>query len=324
MELDGVRVLITGGAGFIGSHVADLLLKRGNDVVVYDNFSPFYSGKERNIAHNLGRKNYRLVKADILDYKALTEAMDGVDVVFHQAAQPGVRYSIKHPLKSHEINATGTLNVLLAAKESNVSKVVFASSSSVYGIPKRLPMSEEDQTNPNSPYAASKLAAEKYCRVFHEVYGLNVVMLRYFSVYGPRGRPDQVVRAFVDRISRGLPPIIFGDGEQTRDFTYVSDVVEANILAAENEEASGEIFNIGFGGRAGIRELAEMIINLMGKAGEISPIHEKPYAGDFPHTCADTEKASRILGYTPRVELKEGLKRFISWYQANSKYLQNL
>ncbi len=321
MELDGLRVLITGGAGFVGSHLADLLIQRGSEVVVYDNFNPFYSGKERNVVHNLQKKNYRLVKADILDYESLVKATKGVDVVFHQAAQAGVRYSIKHPLEVHRINTTGTLNVLLAARDSDVSKVVFASSSSVYGVPRSLPISEEHPTNPNSPYAASKLAAEKYCKVFSEVYGLEVVMLRYFSVYGPRGRPDQVIRAFAEKIAQGLPPVIYGDGKQTRDFTYVSDVVEANILAAESEGVSGEVFNIGFGGRISIEELAEMVINLMGKTGEVSPIHEKTYAGDFPHTCADTAKASRMMGYAPRVELEDGLKNFVSWYQANREHL---
>ncbi len=321
MKLDEVCTLVTGGAGFIGSHLVDLLLQRGNQVIAYDNFSPFYPGKENNVAQNLGRKRYRLVKADILDYETLVQTMDGVDVVFHQAAQPGVRYSIEHPLDCHQVNVTGTLNVLLAARESGVSKVVFASSSSVYGLPEQLPISEEHPTNPNSPYAASKLAAEKYCRVFHEVYGLDVVMLRYFSVYGPRGRPDQVVRAFVERVAKDLPPVIFGDGKQTRDFTYVSDVVDANILSAESEGISGEVFNVGAGGRTSIRDLAETIIDLMDKTGKISPTHGKPYSGDFPHTCADITKASRGLGYVPRVELKEGLKRFISWHKTSGNHV---
>ncbi len=319
MRSDCLRALVTGGAGFVGSHLADALLRRGINVVTYDNFNSFYTGKEKNVANNSRRKDYKLIKADILDFKTLLKAMDGVDIVFHQAAQPGVRYSIEHPLESHRINTTGTLNVLIAARESKVSKVVFASSSSVYGVPQSLPMTEEHPTNPNSPYAASKLAAENYCKVFSEVYSLNVVMLRYFSVYGPRGRPDQVVRAFVERVAQGLPPVIYGDGEQTRDFTYVSDVVEANILAAESEGVSGEVFNVGFGGRVSIKELAEMIIDLMDNTGEFSPIHEKSYAGDFPHTQADITKASRVLGYTPKVEFREGLQSFIDWYQKNNK-----
>ncbi len=323
MKLDGVLAFITGGAGFVGSHLADLLLQKGNEVVVYDNFSPFYSGKERNVAHNLHKNGYRIIRADILDYSTLVEAMEGSDIVFHQAAQPGVRYSIEHPLESHGINVTGTLNVLLAAKELKIPKVIFASSSSVYGVPRSLPISEDHPTNPNSPYAASKLAAEKYCRVFSEVYGLEVVMLRYFSVYGPRGRPDQVIKAFADRVASGLPPVIFGDGGQTRDFTYVSDVVDANVLAAESEGVSGEVFNIGFGRRVEIKELAEMVIDIMGEKGKISPTHKESYAGDFPDTCADIAKASRMLGYSPKVDLKEGLKRFVSWYQANTDYPQD-
>jgi len=316
-----LRVLVTGGAGFVGSHLADKLLQRGDEVVVYDNFNSFYSGKERNVAHNMGRDDYKLIEADILDYEILAESMKRIDVVFHQAAQPGVRYSIKHPLEAHRINTTGTLNVLLAAKEAQVPKIVFASSSSVYGVPQILPITEDHPTNPNSPYAASKLAAEKYCKVFQEVYGLNIVMLRYFSVYGPRGRPDQVVRAFVDRLARDLPPIIFGDGEQTRDFTYVSDIVKANLLAAEKEDIAGEVFNIGCGGRIRIKDLAEMIIDMMDKTDEISPMHKEAYSGDFPHTQADITQASQMLGYKPEVEFKEGLKNFISWYEENLDYL---
>jgi len=319
MKLDGVLAFITGGAGFVGSHLADLLLQRGNEVVAYDNFNPFYSGKERNVAQNLHKNGYRLVRSDILDYPTLVKAMEGSDIVFHQAAQPGVRYSIEHPLESHEINVTGTLNVLLAAKELKIPKVIFASSSSVYGVPLSLPMSEDHPTNPNSPYAASKLAAEKYCKVFSEIYGLDVVMLRYFSVYGPRGRPDQVIKSFVDKVALGLSPVIYGDGGQTRDFTYVSDVVDANILAAEGEGVSGEVFNVGFGRQVEIKKLAEMIIDLMGKTGEIPLVYEESYAGDFPDTCADIAKASRLLGYSPKVDLKEGLKRFVSWYQANTE-----
>jgi len=318
MELKELRILITGGAGFVGSHIADRLLEMNNKVMVYDNFDPFYSGKEQNISHNLKNKSFKLLGADILDYDTLKVALKNVDVVFHEAAQPGVRFSIKNPAKSHQVNTTGTINVLLAAKETGVKKVIFASSSSVYGIPNSLPISEKHPTNPTSPYAVSKLAAEKYCKVFQEVYGLNIVSLRYFSVYGPRGRPDQVIYSFVSNVLKGEPPVIYGDGTQTRDFTYISDVVDATILAARVDGIAGEVFNIGAGSQISIKGLANTIIKLARKDGIITPIFKESYAGDFPHTFANIQKAEKLLGYKPKAQLKEGLQAFIEWYKLSS------
>lgn len=317
MELRDLKVLVTGGAGFVGSHLVDELLKMGNQVIVYDNFDPFYASKEQNVEQHSGDSNFALQKADILDYGTLSSAMRNVHVVFHEAAQPGIRYSIQNPRKVHEVNVTGTLNVLKAALANQVKKVIYASSSSVYGFPKYLPFDEKHPTTPNSPYAASKLAAEKYCLVFHEVYGLNVIVLRYFSVYGPRQRPDQVIRIFVSNALMGRPITIYGDGNQTRDFTYIDDVVNATIRAAE-VKADGTLINIGHGKRTSINKLFETIIKLAGKE-EMNPTYKKNYAGDFPHTLADITLARRILQYRPTVDLDKGLRNFIDWHRKSIK-----
>jgi len=314
LELKDKKVLVTGGAGFIGSHLADRLLQMKNTVIVYDNFDDFYAGKEKNIQSAVKNSRFRLVKEDILNYKSLASAMNGIDVVFHEAAQCGIRYCIRNPMKAHEVNVTGTLNVLMAAKQAGAKKVVFPSSSGIFGLPQYTPMDERHPTNPNSTYGASKLAAEKYCLAFHEVYGVDVVSLRYFSVYGPRGRPDQVIRAFVSAIAKSERPVIYGDGTQTRDFTFISDVVEATILAAECDDVAGETFNIGFGNEISINELFDMLSNKLGKKGEVQPIYKETYRGEFPQTLADNTKARDILGWKPKVDVSRGLDIFIEWF----------
>lgn len=305
---------MTGGAGFIGSHLVDRLLKMNNKVIVYDNFDDFYMGKEKNIQHNLKNERFKLVREDILNYEALRSAINKVDVVFHEAAQCGIRYCIKNPLKANNVNVKGTLNVLMAAKQSGVKKVVFASSSGIFGIPQYMPMDEKHPANPSSPYGVTKLAAEKYCLVFHEVYGLDMVSLRYFSVYGPRGRPDQVIHKFTAAITESKSPVIFGDGTQTRDFTCISDVVEATILAAEHDEAVGEVFNIGYGKETSINDVAALVIKKLRRKGEIQPVYRDTYKGEFPRTLADNTKARRILGWQPKIELDQGLDIFIDWF----------
>lgn len=310
---------MTGGAGFIGSHLTDRLLRMKNTVIVYDNFDDFYGGKEKNIESYVKNDRFRLVKEDVLDYEALLSAMQGVDVVFHEAAQCGVRYCIREPRKAHEVNVTGTLNMLMAAKQANVKKIVFPSSSGIFGLPHYVPIDEKHPTNPNSPYGASKLAAEKYCLAFHEVYGTDVVSLRYFSVYGPRGRPDQVIRAFASAIAKDERPVIYGDGNQTRDFTFVSDVVDATILAAECNGVAGEIFNIGFGREISVNEVFEKVAEKLGKKDEIQPIYKKTYEGEFPQTLADNAKARKVLGWEPKVDLDRGLDIFIKWFSETRK-----
>ncbi len=312
MELVNKSVLVTGGAGFIGSHLVDQLLLLGSKVTVLDNFDNFYVGKERNIAHHVNSPRFRLIRASVTDFDTMLDATDGVDVVFHEAGQAGVRYCIKHPQKAHEVNVTGTLNVLLAAKRQRVKKVIYASSSSVYGTPVRFPLEESLPTNPTSPYAASKLAAEKYCLAFAETYKMPVTCLRYFSVYGPRGRPDQVIFAFADKASNNERPVIYGDGSQTRDFTFISDVVSATLLASLREESNGQVINVGFGKETRIDKVARMVLEYYGSNKE--PELREGYDGDFPRTLCNNSKARTLLGWQPKVSLEDGLKVTLRWY----------
>jgi len=306
---------VTGGAGFIGSHLVDRLLEMGNTVIVYDNFDDFYPGKESNVQHNLKNDRYKLVRSDILNYDTLFSLMKRVDVVFHEAAQCGVRYCIKNPLKANSVNVTGTLNVLWAARQTNVEKVVFASSSGIFGQPRFVPMDEKHPTNPNSPYGVSKLAAEHYCLAFHRVYNFNVSCLRYFSVYGPRGRPDQVIYEFISAIECNKRPVFFGDGTQTRDFTFVSDAVDATLLAAECEDVGGHVFNIGYGKEFSVNEVFDKVVSKLRRKGEIQPVYKDTYKGEFPRTFADNTKACKVLGWKPKVDLDEGLNFFVKWFK---------
>jgi UDP-glucose 4-epimerase len=316
------QVLVTGGAGFIGSHLTRALLQRGYQLTVLDNLS---TGKIENIADLLDKKGseskssgrINFIQGSITDLPLLHELFHGMDFIFHQAAIPSVPRSIEDPLAIHEANVTGTLNVLLAARDMNVRKVVFASSSSVYGDTPTLPKVEEMVPNPLSPYAVSKLAGEYYCRVFQQVYGLSTACLRYFNVYGPRQDPNSqyaaVIPLFIQKLYRGEPPIIFGDGEQSRDFTFVKDVAEANILAAEST-ATG-IFNIGRGERSTINRLAELISEQLQVS--VEPLHQEPRQGDVKHSLADITRA-RQFGYAPKYSLLEGLKQTISSTQSRS------
>jgi UDP-glucose 4-epimerase len=315
LNISESKVLITGGAGFIGSHLADKLVQMGTKVLVLDNFDEFYLGKEKNIYHNLKKDNYSFIRADILDLNQLSSAMKGKDIVFHEAAQAGLRHCNLHPLKAHNVNVTGTINVLMAARKNNVKRIIYASSSSIFGPPQDIPMSEDHRTNPTSPYGATKLAAEKYCLAFNNVYDIAAVCLRYFSVYGPRGRPDQVFYKFAKSISKNESPIIFGDGNQTRDFTYISDVVDANILAAEKDEAIGKVFNIGFGSELKIKDAAKNVNDRLD--GVMEPTYRPTYKGDFPRTQANNNLAQKVLGWTPKINIEEGLDRFSLWFKSN-------
>jgi len=317
MKLERCRVAVTGAAGFIGSHLADRLLQLGFEVIAIDNLDPYYEGKEENIQHNLGNPNYHFLKLDILDLENLSVALKGVDVVFHLAAQPGVRYSMDNPIKTNSVNTTGTLNVLISARKQGVKKVVFASSSSVYGIPQYMPVDENHPTNPISVYGASKLAAEKYCKVFNELTKLPIVILRYHTVYGPRQRPDMAIHKWVKQLFEGKAPTIYGSGEQTRDFTYVDDIVNGTLKAAENQSVTSDIFNLGGGSRVSILHVVSLLIKLTGKR-DVSPIYEASKLGDVPDTCANITKARKLLGYEPKVSLEEGLKRFIAWYRSKT------
>ena len=298
------KVIVTGGAGFIGSHLAEELARRGYQVTILDDLS---TGEMENIKELLKKGSVQFIQDSITNFSLLKELFQGAIYVFHQAALPSVPRSVKDPLAASEVNITGTLNVLLAARDNKVRKVVYASSSSVYGDTPTLPKKEDMVPHPQSPYAVSKLAGEHYCRVFQEVYGLATACLRYFNVYGPRQNPDSqyaaVIPRFIRWASEGSPLIIFGDGEQTRDFTFIADAVEANILAAESN-ASG-VFNIGQGKSITINELAKFVIKLTGN--NVEPVHQEPREGDIRHSLADISKA-KTLGYEPRYNLEEGLE----------------
>jgi UDP-glucose 4-epimerase len=306
------KILVTGGAGFIGSHVVDRLVQE-NEVVCLDNFDPYYETaiKEKNIQHNLDNENFKLVRGDIEDEQLLKGLLEDVDYVIHEAAQAGVSPSVKDPKKTLEVNVIGTLNLLKAALDSNVKKIVNASSSSVYGKVEYLPYDEEHPTNPISPYGASKLAVEHYCSVFKELHGLDTVSLRYFTVYGPRMRPDLAIHIFTRKALEGEPIEIFGDGNKTRDFTYIDDIVDATLLALEKDEGT---YNIGGGNRININELAKKIIHLTRSSSKI--VYGESMKGDAEHTLANNTKAKKEFGWNPEVDIDEGLKRFVEWFKA--------
>lgn len=305
------RYLVTGGAGFIGSHIAEELMERGHKVRIVDNF---LTGKRENIASFLDK--IELIKGDIRDFNLCKRASDGVDFVLHQAALPSVPRSIEDPLMTNEINVKGTLNLLLASRDAGVKKFVFASSSSVYGDDQRLPKKEGEEGAPLSPYAISKLVGEMYCRVFSQLYSLSTVCLRYFNIFGPRQDPysqySAVIPNFINKMVKGESPTIFGDGEQSRDFTYVANVVEANKLAVKAKDVSGEILNIACGERTTVNSLVVEINQILKK--DIKAIYDKLRPGDVMHSYADISEAENVLKYKPLVSFTEGLKRTIHKY----------
>ncbi len=301
------KVVVTGGAGFIGSHLAEELAAQGYAVVILDDFS---TGRKENIASLRQKKNIEFVQGSITDLSGLQKLFGGIDCVFHQAAMARVPRSIEDPITVNQVNITGTLNVLVAARDQGVKKMVFASSSSVYGDAATLPQREDMIPSPLSPYALTKLTGEHYGIIFKQLYGLSTVCLRYFNVYGPGQDPHSqyamVIPAFIDRAANNLPPVIHGDGEQSRDFTFIGDVVKANILAAEST-AEG-VYNIGSGRSITIKQLAEKIIQLMRK--DLKPLHDKPRPGDVRHALADISRA-KSFGYEPEWSLEDGLKKLI-------------
>lgn len=315
------KVLVTGGAGFLGSHLVDKLMSMGLDVIVFDNL---FRGSKSNIAQHFESRHFSFREGDILDLAALRKHMDGVDTVFHMAAINGTRYFYEEPVKVLDVNGTGTKNVLQAASEANVHKVVFASSSEVYGHPSRFPTPEDERLNLDPPtesrwsYATSKLFGEHLCLTFGAKYGLQTVILRYFNGYGPRliGTPyGQVIAIFVKSVLRGEAPTIHGDGKQTRSFVYVDDAIEGTVLAGEKEQAAGQILNIGSGDEITILELAKTIIELAGMAGQLTPVHVEPLTADPRRRLPDTRKANRILGFQAKTSLGNGLQSTIKWFK---------
>ncbi len=304
--------LVTGGAGFIGSNIVAELVRRGEKVRVFDNFS---TGKRENIAQFLDQ--IELFEGDLRNIDQLHQAVKGIDYILHQAALPSVPRSIENPKATHEVNATGTLNLLLVAKEEGVKRVVYASSSSIYGDNPLLPKVEEMEPKPLSPYAISKLTGEYYCRNFYALYGLETVCLRYFNIFGPHQDPTSqysgVISLFIKAMLARKPPCIFGDGLQSRDFTYVSNVVIANLLTVEAKEAAGKIFNIACGKRYSLRELVSNLNRILGT--KIKPVYSDPRPGDVRHSQADISKAKEILKYEPKVDFEEGLRKTVEWYR---------
>ena len=309
-----MRYLVTGGAGFIGSNTVDELVRRGHGVVVLDDLS---SGKEDNLAEV--RSKITFMKGSITDIEAVQKAMVQADYVIHLAARTSVPRSVKDPVDTNRINVDGTLNVLVAARDNKVKRVVFAASSSAYGDTPTLPKSEDMQPVPISPYGVSKYVGELYAQTFGRCYGLENVCLRYFNIFGPRQDPDSPYSGVLSRFSAAFldstPPVVFGDGEQTRDFTYVDNAVLANILACEAPSASGRTFNVGTGHAVSLNQVLQMLQKASGKTLETK--YEPSREGDIRDSLADIRLAREFLGYEPAVLFEEGLERTYAWYQAH-------
>ena len=307
-----MKVLVTGGAGFIGSHLVERLIGEGVEVRVLDNFSTGCPEKLAAVASRI-----ELIEGDICDYKVMREAMRTVEVVFHQAAVGSVARSVEDPQTTNNVNIGGTLNVLLSARDEKVKRVIYASSSSVYGENPALPKQEGQIPAPASPYALTKLTGELYCRIFYKLFGLETFSLRYFNVFGPRQVPDSpyaaVIPRFISALLLGEPPVIYGDGQQSRDFSYVDNVVEANLLAMKAVTGFGEAFNIACGKRTSVTQLVDCLMELVGLY--IQPIRCKPRVGDVRHSLADIAKAEALLGYRPITGLFEGLRYTMEWYR---------
>jgi len=305
-------ILVTGGAGFIGSNLAKRLIELGYNVRIIDNLA---TGKRENIASIAGEVDF--IEGDITDLETLIKSMEGIDFVFHEAALPSVPRSIADPITSNDANIRGTLNVLIAARDKGAKRVVYASSSSVYGDAPELPKVEIMPSNPLSPYALTKYAGEKYCQLFYSLYGLETVCLRYFNVFGPHQDPSSqyaaVIPKFITAMLKGEPITIFGDGEQTRDFTYIDNVVDANILAAFSERGIGEVFNIACSNRISIKGLAVFLRETIGTASEIREV--EPRRGEVRDSLAGITKATNELGYEPKIDVYEGLRNCIEWYR---------
>ncbi len=307
-----MRYLVTGGAGFIGSNTVDELVRRGHSVVVLDDLS---AGKEENLADS--RNKITLIKASITDIEAVRKAMHEAEYVLHLAARASVPRSIKDPIETNRINIDGTLNVLVAAKELKVKRVVFAASSSAYGETPTLPKVETMQPQPISPYGVTKYVGELYAQTFGRCYGLENVALRYFNIFGPRQDPGSpysgVLAKFCTAFLENSPPVLFGDGEQTRDFTYVDNVVQANLLACEAPNVTGKVFNIGCGTRVSLNEVLRELAKITGKTLEAK--YDPPRDGDIRDSQADISKAKEFLGYDPQIGFEEGLARTFEWYR---------
>lgn len=306
------KVLVAGGAGFIGGHIVDRLLMDEIEVYALDNL---YTGRMENVSHNKANPDFHFIRGDVRNLNLVKKVVEDVEVVFNEAAVVSVPRSVEDPLLANEVNVNGALNLLKASLDSNVKRFVQASSASVYGDAETLPLHEDLAAQPISPYAVSELAAENYAKAFHRVYGLETVCLRYFNVYGPRQTYSPysgAITIFVNKLMRNEPPIIYGDGEQTRDFVSVEDVTQANMLAMEKKGAVGDVFNVATGVATSINGLVKMLQEIMNKMN-LRPIHEDLRFGDIKHSYANIKRAKRTLGYEPQVPLSEGLDKLVAW-----------
>ncbi len=307
------RYVVTGGAGFIGSHLVEELVKRGESVRIADNFA---TGRRENVPSNV-----ELVEGDVSDAAVAARAVAGCEFVIHQAAIPSVPRSVADPYTSHKANVDGTLQILLAARDAKVKRVIFAGSSSVYGDTPVLPKREDMRPNPLSPYALQKLIGEQYCQMFTRLYGLETVTTRYFNVFGPRQQPGSpysgVISLFIDALANGKSPTILGDGKQTRDFTYVGDVVRGVLRSCEAPGVAGEVLNLANGGRISLLDLVKSLQIILKK--DIPPAFGPPRTGDVKDSQADNHKARQLLGYEPSVSFDEGLRRTVAWHTAAAK-----
>ncbi|MDX6304973.1 MAG: UDP-glucose 4-epimerase [Blastocatellia bacterium] len=314
MPLSGVA-LVTGGAGFIGSHIAAALIDRGARVRIIDDLS---TGHLENVAEIGGDIDF--IQASLTDAKALSRALQNVEWVFHEAAIPSVPRSVAEPAETHEASVNATFSLLLAARDHKIRRLVYAASSSAYGDQPELPKREDMRPDPLSPYAVAKLVGEYYCQVFSRVYGLETVSLRYFNVFGPRQDPGSqysgVISRFIDALLNGEPPTIYGDGQQSRDFTYISNVVDANLKAAESESAVGQVINIANGQRITINQVFEMVKKLTGRTN-LQAQYAPTRTGDVRDSLADLSLARALLAYEPRVQLEEGLRSTIDWWTSS-------
>ncbi len=312
------NILVTGGAGFIGSHLVDRLIDDETRVTVIDNFNDFYDAtiKRANIAHHLDRKNFRLIEADISDAPTMSDifARYGFEAVVHLAARAGVRPSLERPLEYEKTNVAGTYSLLEAAQTNKVARFIFGSSSSVYGVNSKVPFSEEDPVaHPISPYAATKIAGEAACHAYSHLYGMRIVCLRFFTVYGARQRPDLAIHKFARLIEEGCAIPVYGDGSTRRDYTYIDDIINGVTAAMSYEESRFEIINLGESQTVELRRLIEVLEEALGKRAVIDRQPEQP--GDVPVTFADVTKARRLLGYDPKTKIEEGVGKFVEWFR---------
>ncbi len=314
---DNMTIMVTGCAGFIGSHVVDRLLGMGENVVGIDNFDPFYepSIKVKNIQHNMNNYNFTFYRSDIRESSELKKIFNKneIDTVIHLAARAGVRPSIENPLLYEDVNIKGTINLLEFSREHGIENFVFGSSSSVYGVNEKIPFSEEDPVEKSiSPYAASKKACETFCYTYHHLYGIPMACLRFFTVYGPRQRPEMAIHRFTRLIDQGKDIEMYGDGTSRRDYTYISDIVDG-ITAAIFKKLGYEIINLGNSETVALHDLIHLIEENLGKRARIKQLPDQP--GDVPITYADISKAKKLLGYNPHVSIGEGIEKFVHWYR---------